>query len=325
MAQIGIVATGLNQDAHSADRQRYRDGLDAFSQSSARHGNATADIRPPPRRMLTGAEHFTGSLDTTFADLQISPAASSIPLSLGPYMPQPPMIGTRYMQDFEELGVLGKGGYGIVYSCRHKLDGVIYAVKKVPISESRRQQIMIRGWPEINSLLGELRTLAQLDHPNIVRYFNGWLDWINLDADAGPTSSGSDDAVGGANQSRTGSISLGRVVTESGDDHILFEDSVSSSWRPFALDPDETWDEMSNLPNRYHERLQIAPHQKPVLAAALISTEYPRMPRTPPSVTKTSNRFHVTAKAACRRAPMASNSKRLALSSPCTCKWHSTQ
>lgn len=144
LAQIGLVAPGLNQNAHIAERQRYRDGLNAFSQSSARHGNATADIRPPPRRMLTGAEHFTGSLDASLGNLQISPAAS-IPLALGPYVPQPPMFGTRYTQDFEELGVLGKGGYGIVYKCRHRLDGIIYAVKKVPVSESRRQQIRIRG------------------------------------------------------------------------------------------------------------------------------------------------------------------------------------
>lgn len=136
------------------------------------------------------------------------------------------MFGTRYRQDFEELGVLGKGGYGIVYACKHKLDGVTYAVKKVPISESRRQQIMIRGQTEIDALLSELRTLAQLDHPNIVRYYNGWLDYINVDPPADVVSPGSADAAGGADNTRTGSISLGRVITESGEDNILFEDSV---------------------------------------------------------------------------------------------------
>lgn len=201
------------------------------------------------------------------------------------------MFGTRYRQDFEELGILGKGGYGIVYSCRHKLDGVIYAVKKVPVSESRRQQIMIRGQSEIDALLAELRTLAQLDHPNIVRYYNGWLDYINLDAPLQNSSSG--DAVGGAESTRTGSISLGRVITETGDDHIMFEDSGvrSSLMKTELLSKTDT-------SSRCHEQRQTAPPPKPARTAKMTYAVQHPTPLEQPSATKTSNPSPATATAA---------------------------
>jgi translation initiation factor 2-alpha kinase 3 len=166
-----LTAAGLDGEAHEAVRQQYRDGLDIFAKTGARPGSSAKHIRPPQRRLLTGVDDFDVNA-VNLDNLQIA-SMPTFPMSLGPYVAQPPLFGSRYTQDFEELGVLGKGGYGIVYQCRHKLDGVVYAVKKVPVSESRRQQILIRGQPEIDDLLSELRTLAQLDHPNIVRYFNG--------------------------------------------------------------------------------------------------------------------------------------------------------
>jgi hypothetical protein len=220
LARVGLTAAGLDEDSHQAIRQQYRDGLDIFSKT-ARPGSSTAHLRPSRRRMLTGVQDSSPD-HVNFDSLQIGPTPS-LPLTLGPYVAQPPLFGTRYTQDFEELGILGKGGYGIVFQCRHKLDGVIYAVKKVPVSERRRQQILIRGQPEVDDLLSELRTLAQLDHPNIVRYFNGWLDYMNL----GNSLDESSNSVTDAEDSRTGSFSRGRIIAEASEDHIMFENSVS--------------------------------------------------------------------------------------------------
>jgi translation initiation factor 2-alpha kinase 3 len=221
LAKVGLTAAGLDEDTHQAIRQQYRDGLDVFAKANARPGSSAAHIQPSRRRMLTGVQDSSPD-SVNFDNLRIGPTPS-LPLTLGPYIAQPPLFGTRYTQDFEELGILGKGGYGIVFQCRHKLDGVIYAVKKVPVSERRRQQILIRGQPEVDDLLSELRTLAQLDHPNIVRYFNGWLDYMNL----GNSLDESSGSVAGAEDSRTGSFSHGRVIAEASEDHIMFENSVS--------------------------------------------------------------------------------------------------
>lgn len=38
---------------------------------------------------------------------------------------------SRYSNEFEELEYVAKGGFGQVYKAQHKLDGGIYAVKKI--------------------------------------------------------------------------------------------------------------------------------------------------------------------------------------------------
>ncbi|KAF2094912.1 kinase-like protein, partial [Rhizodiscina lignyota] len=72
---------------------------------------------------------------------------------------------SRYERDFAEYERIGKGGYGEVFRVENRLDGIQYAVKKIAL----------------DALLNELRTLARLDHPNIVRYFGGWLDMFPSD------------------------------------------------------------------------------------------------------------------------------------------------
>ena len=37
---------------------------------------------------------------------------------------------SRYLNEFDEIARLGKGGYGQVYKVRNKLDGQFYAIKK---------------------------------------------------------------------------------------------------------------------------------------------------------------------------------------------------
>lgn len=74
---------------------------------------------------------------------------------------------SRYLQDFEPVQCLGKGGFGVVFEAKNRLDDINYAVKRIrlPKVEEARRKVM-----------REVKFLAKLDHKNIVRYFNTWLE-----------------------------------------------------------------------------------------------------------------------------------------------------
>lgn len=75
---------------------------------------------------------------------------------------------SRYHREFEELYFIAGGGFGSVFKAKHRLDGVQYAVKKVCIKSSDVDSIM--------SHLAEVKTIASLNHPNIVNYKAAWLE-----------------------------------------------------------------------------------------------------------------------------------------------------
>lgn len=81
---------------------------------------------------------------------------------------------SAYMDEYNELCLLGKGGYGHVYRVRNHLDNQEYAIKKIVITSQRLQRS--RDQDHIEGLLAEVRTLAKLNHTNIVRYYHGWIE-----------------------------------------------------------------------------------------------------------------------------------------------------
>ena len=68
---------------------------------------------------------------------------------------------SRYAHDFVEEGRLGKGGFGEVVKARQKLDGQIYAIKKITQKSSA----------QLDDVLKEARLLSQLNHPSVVREY----------------------------------------------------------------------------------------------------------------------------------------------------------
>ena len=69
----------------------------------------------------------------------------------------------RYLEDFDHLQYLGKGGYGIVFKAKKKIDNREYAIKRISVSGCEK-----------TSKIREVIGLANLEHPHIVRYFHGW-------------------------------------------------------------------------------------------------------------------------------------------------------
>ncbi|XP_063790553.1 eukaryotic translation initiation factor 2-alpha kinase 1 isoform X2 [Pseudophryne corroboree] len=77
---------------------------------------------------------------------------------------------SRYLNEFEEIAQLGKGGYGKVYKVRNKLDGQFYAIKKILIKKVSRK--------DCKKVLREVKVLAGLQHPNIVGYNTAWMEHV---------------------------------------------------------------------------------------------------------------------------------------------------
>lgn len=83
---------------------------------------------------------------------------------------------SRFFTDFELVQCLGKGGFGVVFEVKNKLDDCNYAVKRIllPSKKESRDRVM-----------REVKTLANCEHKNIVRYQAAWLeqppkDWQEL-------------------------------------------------------------------------------------------------------------------------------------------------
>ncbi|MEW5314097.1 MAG: hypothetical protein WDW38_005617 [Sanguina aurantia] len=70
------------------------------------------------------------------------------------------------MQNYELLGVVGQGQYGVAHKVRNKQDGLLYCLKRIPMSAKDDQ----RG------ALAEAQLLSSLDNPNIIAYKESFMD-----------------------------------------------------------------------------------------------------------------------------------------------------
>ncbi|XP_076182323.1 eukaryotic translation initiation factor 2-alpha kinase 1 isoform X1 [Ptiloglossa arizonensis] len=75
---------------------------------------------------------------------------------------------SRYHIEFQEISFIASGGFGSVFKALHRLDGIEYAVKKIIVRSGRVKSIMQH--------LEEVKTLAKLNHTNIVSYKSAWIE-----------------------------------------------------------------------------------------------------------------------------------------------------
>ncbi|XP_055853911.1 eukaryotic translation initiation factor 2-alpha kinase [Episyrphus balteatus] len=74
---------------------------------------------------------------------------------------------SRFQADFDLERCLGRGGFGVVFEAKNKLDDCKYAIKRItlPNKKDSRERVM-----------REVKTLANCEHHNIVRYFQAWVE-----------------------------------------------------------------------------------------------------------------------------------------------------
>ncbi|KAA0718367.1 Interferon-induced, double-stranded RNA-activated protein kinase [Triplophysa tibetana] len=68
-------------------------------------------------------------------------------------------VSDSMSSNFNVIKILGQGGYGCVYKAQQKFDDKTYAVKEVKLTAAAH---------------AEVKALAKLEHPNIVRYTTCW-------------------------------------------------------------------------------------------------------------------------------------------------------
>ena len=108
---------------------------------------------------------------------------------------------SRYRSEFKELSPLGKGGFGTVFQCSNMLDGREYAIKKILIElhADVAGRVTKKFSQRLQRVLREVKILARLDHPNIVRYYTAWLELEDRGKEGNddPNGSLSSDTFGG--------------------------------------------------------------------------------------------------------------------------------
>lgn len=128
---------------------------------------------------LTGAHTVPTGLISQFRNLTIQPFQG---LSILPnpsnalQLPPQPSRRSHYSSSFQEISLLGKGGFGKVYRCYSPLDQSTYAVKKIELSDRLWKTFCDGNYEKLNHILREAQALARLDHPNVVRYHHAWFD-----------------------------------------------------------------------------------------------------------------------------------------------------
>ncbi|XP_052902720.1 eIF-2-alpha kinase GCN2 [Anopheles moucheti] len=75
---------------------------------------------------------------------------------------------SRIQTEFELLSYLGKGAYGDVLKVRNKLDNREYAIKRIRLPARSKQFY--------KKMIREVELLSRLNHENVVRYYNSWME-----------------------------------------------------------------------------------------------------------------------------------------------------
>ncbi|RAH67709.1 putative protein kinase [Aspergillus aculeatinus CBS 121060] len=207
LSQHGIVNEGAEKEALRPTRQLYRDTLDLIASRSFNRldlhdrqpRSASVGARAPLPKTSSELTLHKGGSDYT----QLRQKANSLGSMQKPnidhlFSPHlAPFLGTesrsslyddltnscceeisRYALQFTEISVLGRGAFGEVYHVKNHVDEHDYAIKKIPISRRRLAQLEGGNKHHLGEILKEIRTLAKLDHANIVRYYGAWAEKV---------------------------------------------------------------------------------------------------------------------------------------------------
>ncbi|KAL3868352.1 hypothetical protein ACJMK2_041166 [Sinanodonta woodiana] len=72
------------------------------------------------------------------------------------------------MEKYEKIRVVGRGAYGTVHLCRRLSDKKYVIIKQIPVEQMTKE--------ERQAALNEVKVLSMLSHPNIIEYYENFLE-----------------------------------------------------------------------------------------------------------------------------------------------------
>ncbi|XP_041360031.1 serine/threonine-protein kinase Nek8-like [Gigantopelta aegis] len=72
------------------------------------------------------------------------------------------------MEKYEKIRVVGRGAYGTVHLCRRLIDKKLVIIKQIPVEQMTRE--------ERQAAINEVKVLSMLHHPNIIEYYENFLE-----------------------------------------------------------------------------------------------------------------------------------------------------
>lgn len=197
LALTGILP-GNNEDSTGPQaRAAYLAGIENLALGNVQgqglpRGRARPQLSPPDQNLALERLNIHQQ-EILPQSLRPSAPGLNLPRSQGPLAsPYADLIfSTRdtrrshYESSFQQLSLLGKGGFGRVYHVYNIFDKKDYAVKKIPLSPRLSQRYRESGHQELEHVLREVQALAQLEHNNVVRYHATWIEEPRQTFDAG--------------------------------------------------------------------------------------------------------------------------------------------
>lgn len=156
LSSNGMLSDFAASDTIRSSRRQYLSALDNLVADS----QPSASIRNPMRDLILQTSQLA-LIPHPANDLQLT-------------IQSPPR--SHYQSSFQEVALLGKGGFGKVYQCFNPLDRGTYAVKKIHLPPKLGKRFRDGNLEEFQHILREVQALATLDHPNIVRYYATWFE-----------------------------------------------------------------------------------------------------------------------------------------------------
>ena len=150
---------------------------------------------------------------------------------------------SRYQSDFIEIKHLGSGGGGEVVQAINRLDRRVYAIKKVVLEGATAQNEKLRR---------EVTTISMMNHRNIVRYYQAWVELGKGEDDEDNSDKQTEDEMAAENDSQSNEDEQNKVGSSSSWDSWSSSSDSSCASQSSASDGEQHEDNVQ--PNTDYAR-----------------------------------------------------------------------